>query len=327
MATIGCEKAKEDSPSSEVAQAVAAVQPTVSPEEEAKKAEQRKQVSEGLQKLATEVAAEKERWTAELVASTKKLVGESYDSPGAAISAALASPHRSPGNADRDAFRHPLQTLQFLGLTPTSRVIEMGAGGGWYTEVLAPVVAKGGSLRVGVFDADGPDDSWRTVYGTRQKEFLAKNDDLFGSVKTFQVVEPDKIELGEPGSADLVLAIREMHNWQRRGQLEGYLAAIAKVLEPGGTFGVVQHRAPEGAKVEESAEKGYLPEQWLIEKVEAAGMKLSAKSEINANPKDTKDYEKGVWTLPPNFRAGDDSKDKYQEIGESDRMTLRFTKS
>jgi predicted methyltransferase len=166
-----------------------------------------------------------------------------------------------------------------------------------------------------------------TVYGSRQKAWLGKSDDLFGKVTPFQITEPEKLALGAPGSADLVLAIREMHNWQRRGQLEGYLGAIATVLAPGGTFGVVQHRAPADAKAEESAEKGYLPEAWVIAKVEAAGLKLAEKSEINANAKDTKDYEKGVWTLPPNFREGDTDKPKYEAIGESDRMTLRFTKN
>ncbi len=120
--------------------------------------------------------------------------------------------------------------------------------------------------------------------------------------------------------------MREMHNWQRRGELDKYLAAIHAVLKPGGTFGVVAHRAPAGTKGEDTAEKGYLAEQWVIDRVTGAGFELANKSEINANPKDTKDYPKGVWTLPPNYREGDTDKAKYTAIGESDRMTLRFKK-
>ena len=117
-----------------------------------------------------------------------------------------------------------------------------------------------------------------------------------------------------------------MHNWQRRGELAAYLGAVHAVLKDGGTFGVEQHRAKEGADAKATAEKGYLPEAFVIEQVTAAGFELVEKSEINANPKDTKDYEKGVWTLPPNYAAGETDKAKYTEIGESDRMTLKFVK-
>ncbi|MEM9494262.1 MAG: methyltransferase, partial [Myxococcota bacterium] len=134
------------------------------------------------------------------------------------------------------------------------------------------------------------------------------------------------IELGAEGSADLVLTFREMHNWHRNKILDTYVAAVFKVLKPGGTFGVVQHRAKADANPDESAQKGYLPEKWLIEAVEKAGFKLAEKSEVNANPKDTKDYEGGVWTLPPNLRGDESKRDEYVAIGESDRMTLKFVK-
>jgi predicted methyltransferase len=290
------------------------------------KAASQKRVSDALAKLEVDTPKELERWTDELKASTAALIKKEFKTPAEALAAALASPHRMPGNAERDAHRHPQATLEFFALTPTSRVVEMGAGGGWYTELLAAVVANKGHLRVGTFDPNGAGDSMRTVYGQRQVAFLSKFDPLFGKVEKFRLGGKEPLLIAEPGSADLVLAIREMHNWQRRGTLEADLKAVAEVLAPGGSFGVVQHRANPDAKAEESAEQGYLPEAWLIAKVEAAGLKLADKSDINANPKDTKDYEKGVWTLPPNYRSGDADREKYAAIGESDRMTLRFEK-
>ena len=152
-----------------------------------------------------------------------------------------------------------------------------------------------------------------TVAGHRLDLFLATSPEIFGKVQRVSISSPDKIKLAPDGTVDLVLAIREMHNWQRRGELDKYLAAIHAALKPGGTFGLVAHRAPAGTKGEDTADKGYLAEQWVID-------------HVTANPKDTKDYPKGVWTLPPNFREGDKDKAKYAAIGESDRMTLKFTK-
>jgi predicted methyltransferase len=205
-------------------------------------------------------------------------------------------------------------------------VIEVGAGAGWYTEILAPLLTRQGKLIVASFDPDGPTTSMTTVYGKRLKRFLARSPELYGAVEVALIAPPDRLELAPPGSADVALAIREMHNWQRRGQMDAYLAAIHRALKDGGTFGVVQHRAPAEAVAEESAEKGYLPEKWLIARVEAAGFKLEESSEVNANPKDAKDYEKGVWTLPPVLREEDKDRDRYIAIGESDRMTLKFAK-
>jgi predicted methyltransferase len=112
----------------------------------------------------------------------------------------------------------------------------------------------------------------------------------------------------------------------QQGKMNEWLAEIQKALKPNGVLGIEQHRAKADANPEESAKKGYLPEKWVIEKVEAAGFKLAGKSEVNANAKDTKDYEGGVWNLPPSYRLGDKDREKYAAIGESDRMTLKFTK-
>ncbi len=293
--------------------------------EEEKKAASLEKIKIALAKLETESKKESARWTDELKAAAKTLVTTDYKTGTEALTATLASLHRKPGNAKRDVYRHPAETLEFFGIKPTSKVVEMGAGRGWYTEILAPVVAKSGQLTIGAPDAAGPADTMSTVYGLRAKAFLGTSEDLYGKVKVFHS-RGETLSLGEPGSADLVFAAREMHGWQRRDVFATNLKAIVEVLAPGGVFGVVQHRAKPDAKPEESALLGYLPEAWVIAQVEAAGLKLEEKSEINANAKDTKDYEDGVWTLPPSLGLGEQDKAKYEAIGESDRMTLRFVK-
>jgi predicted methyltransferase len=296
--------------------------------EEAKaKEDEAKRAAETLAKDQAKAAEEAKRWTPELEKKAAALAARANKDTKKALEAILASPHRMPGNPERDVYRHPIETLSFFHIRPDMTVVEMGVGEGWYTEILAPLVAQGGKLVVLSADPAGPPDTMRTVFAKRVARFLGKSPALFGKVQVAVVDPPARIEIGPPGSADLVMAMREMHNWQRRGEIDAYLAAIHAVLKDGGTFGVEQHRAAPGGKAEETAEKGYLPEDWLIQKIEAAGFELEEKSEINANPKDTKDYEKGVWTLPPNYREGDKDKAKYTAIGESDRMTLRFVKT
>jgi predicted methyltransferase len=297
-----------------------------SADEEEEKKRRAAEVAEDLKKAEEEAAEEAKRWTADLKKQATALVEKKFETPEAALQAIVASPIRTPGNPDRDQYRHPVETLSFFGIKPDMTVVEVGTGAGWYTEILAPLVAREGKLVAVTYDPNGPADSGRTVYGKKTQMFLAKSPEIFGKVELGIIDPPDKIKFGAPGSADLVIAAREMHNWQRRGQIDKYLAAIHQVLKDGGKFGVEQHRAAEGGKAEETAENGYLPQDWLIQKVESAGFKLEAKSEINANPKDTKDYESGVWTLPPSYADGDKDKEKYKAIGESDRMTLRFVK-
>lgn len=282
-------------------------------------------VAKAIEKALADAATEKARFTPEMEKQIEALRDGTYADTKAALTAILASPHREVGNKDRDAARHPIETLTFFGVTPASTVIEVGAGGGWYTELLAPLVAAKGKLIAAGPDANGPADKMSTVYGKRLDLDLAKSPALYGKVQR-ATIAGDTFELAPAGTADVAVAIREMHNWVRRNDLAKNLAAIHAALKDGGTFGVVAHRAKPDAKATESAEKGYLPEAWVIEQVTAAGFELVEKSEINANPKDTKDYEKGVWTLPPNFAEGDKDKAKYAEIGESDRMTLKFKK-
>ncbi len=254
--------------------------------------------------------------------------------------AALEGAHRSDDNKARDQFRHPKETLQFFGVTPTSTVVELAPGGGWYTEILAPLLHEGGSLTITSADPNGNE----AYYGTRQaKAFLDKKAnmaDVYGNVNTsisdiavetgddgkVTGIKINAMDLGPENSADVVLTFRSSHGWYNREALALAYGAAFKVLKPGGVFGVVQHRAAEGADPSESAKKGYVPEATVIEFATKAGFELAERSEINANAKDTKDYPKGVWTLPPGLAEGDTDKDKYMAIGESDRMTLKFVK-
>jgi predicted methyltransferase len=309
--------------------AVAAADKEAADKAAAEEEEKKKKLEENAKAMKEdeeEAAKEAERWNEDLKKQAAALVEKKHKNAAAALKAIVASPIRVPGNSDRDKHRHPVETLTFFGIQPNMTVIEVGTGAGWYTEILAPLLAREGKLVAVTYDPDGPPESGRTVYGKRTKLFLAKSPEVFGKVELAIINPPDKLEFGAPGSADLVIAAREMHNWTRRGEIDKYLASIHQVLKDGGKLGVEQHRAAAGGKAEETAEKGYLPEEWLIQKIESAGFKLEEKAEINANPKDTKDYEKGVWTLPPNYTEGDRDKEKYTAIGESDRMTLRFVK-
>ncbi len=264
------------------------------------------------------------RWTPELREKAQALRGTQWASLDAAMDAILPSPTRTPGNADRDGARHPKETLTFFGLTPSMHVFEVGQGAGWYTEILAPLLAKQGKLYLAGYDAASDDP--KQVSAAKQTElFISGAGNLYEDVKL--VVQPvPETKMGEPNSMDMVLVFRMMHNVHRFELWDAWMKSAHTALKPGGVLGVVQHRAADDANPDESAATGYMPEPWLIEKIESYGFKLEAKSDINANPKDTKDYEKGVWELPPTLAGSDDGKDAVKAIGESDRSTLKFVK-
>lgn len=301
--------------------------PAAADPEAARKKEEADKAAAALPKIEAEIAQDRKRFTPELEKEITALTAKKFPDAKAALAAIVKSPHRLAKNPPRDVHRHPVETLTFFGVKPAMTVLELGTGDGWYTELLAPLLAREGKLVAVGFEASEPLDTMPKVYGRRMQLFLAKSPALYGKVETVAIAPPDRMTLGAPASADMVIAMREMHNWQRRGTIDGYLEAVHDVLKPGGVFAVEQHRAAPGAKAEETAEKGYLPEAWVVEKVSAAGFTLAAKSEINANPKDTRDHAKGVWMLPPNLRdVPEAEKSKYEAIGESDRMTLRFVK-
>jgi predicted methyltransferase len=235
--------------------------------------------------------------------------------PSRALDAALRGPARTLEDRARDAHRHPKETLEFFGITPTMDVIELAPGGGWYTRILAPLLRDAGSLTVGLPDGK---------YGDNFRAMASEDPELYGQVRLARMAPPEAIELGEDGSADLVLTFRNTHGWIRDGIDEAIVAAVYRVLAPGGIFGVVQHRDAEGAELNPST--GYVPEAYVIEVAERAGFELVAKSEVNANPRDTRDHQHGVWSLPPALRVDEGERERMIEIGESDRMTLKFQK-
>lgn len=247
------------------------------------------------------------------------------ESTAALLDQALAGDHRSAENKARDAHRHPKQTLQFFGLRPDMTVLEITPGGGWYTEILAPVLKDRGQLIAASFGADHPVEYLANIH----KGYIEKLDadpQTYGKVKRIVFQKPGYLQALDDESVDMVLTFRNTHNWIKFGTAADIYRAMYRVLKPCGTLGVVQHRAAKSADPEASARQGYVPQAHLIGMLEDIGFKLMASSEINANPRDTKDYPEGVWTLPPTYRLGDTDRRKYEAIGESDRMTLRFAK-
>ncbi len=244
----------------------------------------------------------------------------------AALDAALAGEHRSAKNRARDEFRHPKATLEFFGLRSDMSVVELWAGGGWYTEILAPVLRDSGRLVVTTYGETEDPEAYRSRSHRTLMEKIESRPEIFDRIEVRAFWPPEHDAMAEPGSADLVVTFRNIHSMTRRGQQEAVFAAAFAALRPGGVLGVVQHRAPEGVDPIKNADKGYLPESFVIGLAEAAGFRLDARSEINANPKDTRDHPDGVWTLPPSLRGDHADKSRFIAIGESDRMTLRFVK-
>lgn len=230
------------------------------------------------------------------------------------LKAAVAAEHRSVGNVARDAWRHPYETLAFFGIRPTDTVVELAPGGGWYTEILAPYLREQGQL----YAADGG-----------SARFRAKMDSMavYGKVR-ISAFDPAKglLDIAPPGSADAVLTFRNVHNWMDAGKAQEVFDAAFKALKPGGVLGVEEHRLPASRSQDAKAPTGYVHEATVIRFDEAAGFRLAGRSEVNANARDNADHPDGVWTLPPTYALKDRDSAKYQAIGESDRMTLKFVK-
>ncbi|MFB0872120.1 MULTISPECIES: class I SAM-dependent methyltransferase [unclassified Sphingobium] len=231
------------------------------------------------------------------------------------IAAAVAAPTRTPANVARDKYRHPVDTLTFFGVTPGQTVVEYSPSGGWYTEILAPLLARSGA-----FYALQPTGGYLPKY----KEFLAAKPDVYGKVKV--VAYPEEAAQIPANSVDTVLTFRNVHNMVMGGKEGETFKAFFTMLKPGGTLGVVDHRLPEDRDTALEKTSGYLKVSTIKRIAQEAGFEYVGASEVNANPKDTADWEKGVWTLPPVLRNGEVDKAKYLAIGESDRMTLKFRK-
>ena len=235
----------------------------------------------------------------------------------------IAGDQRSTENRARDEYRHPYETLTFFGIRPDMTVVEIYPGRGWYTEILAPYLKGSGML----YAAEHPGDPSYEAVQRSLEAFDQKVKDapeLYGEVKRTKLTKDG--DIAPPDSADLVVTFRNVHSWMGAGTENEAFAAMFRALKPGGVLGLVQHRGDPSVKQDPKAGSGYVNQDYVIEMAKKAGFELAEKSEINANPKDTKDYPKGVWTLPPSLRLGDEDREKYLAIGESDRMTLKFVK-
>ena len=240
----------------------------------------------------------------------------------APFDAAIASPARSDANKARDKYRHPAETLAWFGIKPRMTVVEVSPAGGWYTEILAPSLnAKGQYIGA----ASNPAASEAAAAGVQKFK-----DKLSASPATSKArvtaFGKGSYDIAPAGSADAVLTFRNVHNWHMAGFDADAFAAFFKALKSVGVLGIEEHRLPENKPDALMKSSGYMKVSYVRKLAEAAGFKYVGSSEINANPRDTKDYPKGVWTLPPNFAEKDVDKAKYAAIGESDRMTLKFVK-
>src|SRR5579872_467949 len=234
---------------------------------------------------------------------------------GAALDRILAGEHRSQQNRARDVYRHPKETLLFFGIRPEMKVVEVWPEPGWYTEVIAPLVVSSGKYYAAQQPAN-PASPYVTAELKAYQEKVAMQPELYGAV-VLTTLARDGGDVAPPGSADMVLTFRNMHNWMAGDWAPQAFATLYRALKPGGVLGVVEHRGKPGVPQDPKAKSGYVDEDYAIAMIQAAGFKLVAKSEINANPKDTKDYEQGVWTLPPVYRLGKKDREKYALIGES----------
>ena len=243
------------------------------------------------------------------------------------VEQAMNADHRSTNNIARNQYRHPAETLAFFGLKADMTVVEIWPGGGWYSEILAPVLKDHGQYYAAGFSliAERTPD-WRKNYQRKFEEKLKQNPEVYGKTTITDLSIPERPDIAPAGTADLVLTFRNVHNWMKGEYAQEVFNSMFTALKSGGILGLVEHRAKPGTRLEDMISSGYVTEAYAIKMAETAGFKLVARSEINANPQDSSQHPKGVWTLPPSLRLGDQDRAKYLAIGESDRMTLKFVK-
>lgn len=241
------------------------------------------------------------------------------------LASLIAADHRSEANIARNQYRNPVETLAFFGLESGMTVVEILPGGGWYTEILAPFLKSNGQYYAAHFSPNGTP-SYQSPALMRFQSKLADNPDVYGETTITHLNPPYATYIAPPESADLALTFRNVHNWIMAGTQHEHFDTFYKAVKPGGILGVVEHRAPEGSSMEFMSTSGYVTQDYVIELAEEAGFEFVESAEINANPDDRKDYPRGVWTLPPTLQLGEEGRDEYLAIGESDRMTLKFRK-
>lgn len=243
------------------------------------------------------------------------------------VAMGMQGQHRSEQNKARDQYRHPAETLEFFGIEDGMTVMEIWPGGGWYTEILAPAMRDHGTLIIATWDpqVEGQPAYRYELPRSMEAEF-ARHPEIYDQVELEYFSPPGSSSLGEADSLDAIVTFRNAHGWVNAGLAQDVFNEFARVLKPGGILGLVQHRAAEGSDPQVSAKSGYVSESAIKAIAANAGLEFVDSSEINANPKDSRDHPEGVWTLPPGYALGEQDKDQYTAIGESDRMTLRFVK-
>lgn len=241
------------------------------------------------------------------------------------------NPQRGAAHLQRNPYRNPVDTLMFFGIEPQMKVLELWPVRGWYTEIIAPFLRDKGQLTVAHLKQQADRNShekhrfWaRLSYRLDQR--ITQHPEWFGEVKRVTLDPPAFSPAFASEQFDMVLSFRNVHIWAEQGHLLATMENIFQTLKPGGVFGMVEHRAARLTDLTSYAVEGYTDEAYLIAVAERVGFELIASSEINANPKDSKNYLKGVYTLPPTLALGLQDRQHYLNIGESDRMTLKFTK-
>ncbi len=237
----------------------------------------------------------------------------------------MVGEHRSEANIARNEFRNPVGTLEFFGLEPDMTLIEIGPSGAWYTEILAPYMRDHGRYYGAHFSPNSGNEFQRRSLENFETK-MAANPELYGKAIIRHLFPPNELAIGPAEGADMVLTFRNVHNWMAPNEDEAHFNTFFDSLKPGGILGVVEHRAPDSATRQEMIDSGYVSEAFVKQIAARSGFEFVGSSEVNANPKDTKDYAEGVWTLAPSYRLGDTDREKYAAIGESDRMTLKFRK-
>ena len=237
----------------------------------------------------------------------------------------IVASHRDAANIPRNEFRHPVETLGFFGIEADMTVIEILPSTGWYAEIIAPFVRDHGKFYAAHFSPNASAAYMPRILGQFEEKITA-NPEIYGKTTVRHLNPPHEVAIAPPESADMALTFRNVHNWIMAGQEDDFFASFYAALKPGGILGVVEHRALPDAGMDVMRPSGYVTEAYVKEIAAAAGFEFVASSEINANPKDPTVHPDGVWTLPPNYRMGDQDRAKYADIGESDRMTLKFRK-
>ncbi len=235
---------------------------------------------------------------------------------------AVASPSRSPAAVARDAARHPVEELTFFGLAPSMTVVEIWPGGGYWTDILGPYLAKSGRYYVAL---NAPGDAEEDAGVKRFRARVAAEKDRLGTLHE-TMLGAGHFDIAPPGSADLVLTFRNLHNWMEGGYVDEALSAAFKALKPGGILGIEDHRGRNDQPQDPRAKNGYVRQDYTIDLAKKAGFEFVASSEVNANPRDTKDWVDGVWTLPPTLSQNDKDRARYVAVGEADNYVLKFRK-